>query len=117
MTSERTCEITKDNLQSLETLFRSQFLDIGKIIELFDSKKAQEFKKMNQIYFMEDQGSHSHGHGGCSHTSSNSIYIPADKQTIVCKIISEKLLKSKTFFTNNNHNHLYNVLFNIDAAK
>ena len=79
MDTEKTCEISKDNLQSLEALFRSQFMDIGKIIELFDSKKAQEFKKMNQIYFMEDQGSHSHGHGGCSHTNSNSIYIPADK--------------------------------------
>ena len=79
MDQERTSEISKENLKSLETLFRSQFLDIGKIIELFDSKKAQEFKKMNQIYAMEDQGSHSHSHGGCSHTSTNSIYIPADK--------------------------------------
>ena len=79
MDTEKTCEISKDNLQSLEALFRSQFMDIGKIIELFDSKKAQEFKKMNQIYFMEDQESHSHGHGGCSHSNSNSIYIPADK--------------------------------------
>ena len=54
MSQEKTCEISAENLKSMEALFRSQFLDIGKIIELFDSKKAQEFKKMNQIYFMED---------------------------------------------------------------
>ena len=35
----------------------------------------------------------------------------------MCKIINEKILKSKTFFTNDNSSHIYNILANIEQAK
>ena len=81
-TQNQIFEITPDNLQSLERLLRTQFLDICKIIELFDGKKAQEFKKMNTAYLTEHQNKHgdhdNHGHG-CSHSASGAIYIPIEK--------------------------------------
>ena len=43
-------EITPQNLVSLENLFRTQFFDLHKIISLFDSKLADEFKKLNGAF-------------------------------------------------------------------
>lgn len=43
-------ELSKQEIASLELVFRLKFIDIAKIIELFDSKQSQEFLKMNSAF-------------------------------------------------------------------
>lgn len=41
--------ISDEDLNSLISIIRNQFVDIGKIISLVDANKATEFRKRNQI--------------------------------------------------------------------
>ncbi len=80
-------EITRGNLDRLEKLFRTQFLDLAKIVELFNPKAAADFKSMNAAYMKEHHKSHDHHHehgeGGCSHEETKRYFIPADKMSAV----------------------------------
>ena len=54
MQPEPLYEIPTQDLKTLERLFRIQFLDIHKVISLFgDSKRAQDFKKVNTAFMIE----------------------------------------------------------------
>ena len=50
---EQLFEVPAADTASLERLFRTQFLDISKVIALFDQKRASEFKNVNGAFMIE----------------------------------------------------------------
>lgn len=114
----QTFEIPVEDITSLEQLFRTRFLDISRILELFDSKRASEFKKVNTAFMLDHQNNHDHGdgHGCASHSAVNKYYMPKERMTVVDKIIKEKLFESRTFFTADQHRHMKGVLAQINEA-
>ena len=56
---------------------------------------------------MKKHGDHGHS---CNHKSSSRIYIPRDRMSTVDKLLDDKLFKSQTFFTENNHKNMHAVL-------
>ena len=62
-------EITKENCLALESLIRTQFLDLHKIIEMFNQKQASEFKRINAAFMeVELKGSTTQGTLTTGHT-------------------------------------------------
>lgn len=109
-------DLSTTDIASLELVFRLQFIDIAKIIELFDSKKSQEFVQMNKAYLSEHQkGGHSH-HAGCNHSYTSKYFIPRDRMTTVDKIIDDKLFQTTTFFKENNYANMHAILNQINQA-
>lgn len=96
--------IEQGDLSALEALFRSQFLSVSKILELFDQKVAQDFKAMNSYY------GQSHQHRGHNCCNESTIHIPKDKMNTPTRLLKEEIIDSKTFFTKENYKHLRAVL-------
>ena len=109
-------EITPQNLVSLENLFRTQFFDLHKIISLFDSKLADEFKKLNGAFLKHHQETTGHAGEGCCGNINSKYYIPRDRMSMVDQVIDDKIFKSKTFYSENNHQNMIATLSNIDHA-
>ena len=77
-------------------MFRDQFLDLTKIVELFNPKAAAEFKKMNATYMKQHLIEHSEE--GCDHKESKAYFIPPEKMSAVDKVTNEMIFKRKDFF-------------------
>jgi hypothetical protein len=118
-------EITKENCHALENLIRTQFLDLHKIIEMFDQKQAGEFKRINAA-FMEvalkeegrDHKGHMHDgtHAGCSHSAVRRYYMPEDRMSTVDRIMDGMLFKNNFFFTVEDYKNLRAILEDINRA-
>lgn len=118
-------ELTAENLLKLENIFRNRFLDIQKIIGLFNQNQAKEFRRINaafmQAQLKEEGGDHAnHKHdgtdSGCCHSANLRYYMPKERMSTCDKIINEMLFENKNFFTSENHKNLIAILHDVSEA-
>lgn len=116
-------EITKENCLALESLIRTQFLDLHKIIEMFNQKQASEFKRINAAFMeVELKGSNHSGHAhdgthaGCSHSSARRYYMPEDRMSTIDKILNNMLFKNEMFFRVEDYKNMRAILEDINRA-
>lgn len=111
-------ELSKQDTASLELVFRMKFIDLIKIIELFDSKQSQEFFKVNMAFMQETLKNHNHTNGGtcCNHNATSRYYIPRERMSTVDRIIDDKIFQNDLFFKENNYSNMHAILNQINVS-
>ena len=81
-------EITPQNCLKLEEIFRHKFLDLAKVIELFDPNLVTKFKAINKAHMKHDCDE---SKGGCCHSVTNRFYMPRDAMSSIDRILDDIL--------------------------
>lgn len=97
-------------------MFRSQFVDLAKLVELGSPKDVDSFKQTNGHYMKEHMKKDGHSEDDCCGSVTSRYYMPRDKMTTADRIIDDMLFRRKDWFSKHNFKNMRAILENINGS-